>query len=466
MQCTPSLESDLSTSAAPVVVTKQPEDLPPGLHYVDDRQPGISRRLAAGHFAYFDSQGRRIRDAAEVARINALVIPPAYQQVWICADPRGHLQATGRDARGRKQYRYHPRWRETRDATKYERMLAFSAALPRIRARVARDLKLSGLQRDKVLATVVRLLDTTLIRIGNVDYAKENRSYGLTTLRNRHVDVAAGQIHFHFRGKSGVEHDVTVSDARVARIVKRCMDIPGHDLFQYLDDEGGRHTVSSADINEYLHAVAGADFTAKDYRTWAGSVHALDALSKIRWETVTEARRLLVETVKAVARRLGNTPAVCKRCYVHPAVLEAFEAGELMPAIEVVSMSAPTGASGSGQTGALPASARKLSKALKQAAGAASPAAASARLRKQGLKAAEVALANFLATRLAVEASADAGAPVARKKSTPKAPRVTAGNRTAPGKRANRPAASNAARASRAGSASSPRGKSVTIVAG
>ncbi|SAL55341.1 DNA topoisomerase [Caballeronia cordobensis] len=310
-----------------------PEDLPPGLRYMDDARRGYTREWIDGAFAYFNTQGRRIDDEAEIRRINALAIPPAYTAVWICPDARGHLQATGRDARGRKQYRYHPQWRETRDANKYERMLAFSAVLPRLRARVARDLSLEGMPRDKVLATVVRLLDTTLIRVGSEEYARENRSYGLTTLRKRHLKVSAGTLRFRFRGKSGIEHDVAVSDARVARIVKRCLDLPGQDLFQYLDEDGERHAVSSSDINDYLREITGADFTAKDYRTWAGSVFALAALRKLEWETVTEARKHVVGTIKDVAQLLRNTPAVCRKCYVHPAVIEAFEAGELAQAM-------------------------------------------------------------------------------------------------------------------------------------
>ncbi|WP_061171826.1 DNA topoisomerase IB [Caballeronia hypogeia] len=312
-----------------------PEDLPPGLRYMDDSRRGYTREWIDGAFAYFNTQGKRIDDDAEVRRINALAIPPAYTDVWICPDSRGHLQATGRDARGRKQYRYHPQWRETRDASKYERMLAFSAVLPKLRARVARDLSLEDMPRNKVLATVVRLLDTTLIRVGSEEYARENRSYGLTTLRKRHLSVSAGRLRFRFRGKSGIEHDVAVSDARVVRIVKRCMDLPGQDLFQYLDADGARHAVTSSDINDYLHEITGADFTAKDYRTWAGSVFALAALRRLKWETVSEARKHVVGTIKEVSQLLRNTPAVCRKCYVHPAVVEAFEAGELaetMPA--------------------------------------------------------------------------------------------------------------------------------------
>ncbi|SAL74528.1 DNA topoisomerase IB [Caballeronia telluris] len=310
-----------------------PEDLPPGLRYVDDSRPGYTREWTDGAFAYFNTQGKRIDDPAEIRRINALAIPPAYINVWICPDARGHLQATGRDARGRKQYRYHPQWRETRDANKYERMLAFGAVLPKLRARVARDLALDGMPRDKVLATVVRLLDTTLIRVGSEEYARENRSYGLTTLRKKHLKVTAGTLRFQFRGKSGIEHDVPVSDRRVAKIVRRCMDLAGQDLFQYLDADGARHAVTSSDINDYLREVTGADFTAKDYRTWAGSVFALAALRRLTWETVTEARKHVVGTIKEVSKLLRNTPAVCRKCYVHPAVIEAFEAGELADAL-------------------------------------------------------------------------------------------------------------------------------------
>ncbi|CAN7573283.1 DNA topoisomerase IB [Caballeronia sp. LjRoot34] len=306
-----------------------PEDLPPGLRYVDDSRPGYTRTWKNGAFVYFNTQGNPLSDDADIKRINALAIPPAYTNVWICPDSRGHLQATGRDARGRKQYRYHPHWRETRDATKYERMLAFGAVLPKLRARVTRDLDLEGMPRDKVLATVVKLLDTTLIRVGSEEYARENKSYGLTTLRKKHLSVKSGTLRFQFRGKSGIEHDVSVSDPRIARIIKRCMDLPGHDLFQYLDANGERHTVSSSDINDYLHDITGADFTAKDYRTWAGSVFALAALRKLAWETVTEARKHVVGTIKEVSKILRNTPAVCRKCYVHPAVIEAFEAGEL-----------------------------------------------------------------------------------------------------------------------------------------
>ena len=306
-----------------------PVDLPKDLRYVDDRGPGITRKLVRGRFVYVDANGRRIDDEVELARIRALAVPPAYTDVWICPDPLGHLQATGRDARRRKQYRYHVRWREIRDATKYERMAAFGDALPKIRARVARDLRAPGMPWEKVAATVVRLLDLTLVRVGSAEYARENGSFGLTTLRKRHAAVRGAHLRFRFRGKSGIEHDVDVDDPRIARIVRQCMDLPGRELFQYIDEHGERRPVGSSDINEYLREASGADFTAKDYRTWAGSVFALAALRRIEPRSAAEGRRHLLDTVKSVASTLRNTPAVCRRCYIHPAVVEAFEAGAL-----------------------------------------------------------------------------------------------------------------------------------------
>jgi DNA topoisomerase-1 len=306
-----------------------PVDLPKDLRYVDDRGPGITRKLVRGRFVYFDPDGRRITDDDELTRIRALAVPPAYTDVWICPDPLGHLQATGRDARRRKQYRYHLRWREIRDATKYERMAAFGDALPKIRARVARDLRAPGMPWEKVAATVVRLLDLTLVRVGSAEYARENGSFGLTTLRKRHAAVRGAHLRFRFRGKSGIEHDVDVDDPRIARIVRQCMDLPGRELFQYMDDDGERRPVGSSDINEYLREASGADFTAKDYRTWAGSVFALAALRRVEPRTAAERHKHLLETVKTVSSALRNTPAVCRRCYIHPAVVEAFEAGTL-----------------------------------------------------------------------------------------------------------------------------------------
>ena len=317
----------VAASASATAATQS--TMPSGLRHADDTRPGYSRKLLKEGFAYFDVAGKRIEDADEIARINALAIPPAYADVWICPDPRGHIQATGRDARGRKQYRYHPRWRETRDADKYERMTAFGRALPKIRARVSRDLKLRGMPGDKVIAAIVQLLDSTLIRIGNAEYARDNQSYGLTTLRKKHLKVEAGRVRFRFRGKSGIEHDVTIDNPRVKRIVLRCAELPGHDLFQYVDEDGTRHTVGSAEINDYLKRASDADFTAKDYRTWAGSVYAFAALRRLLCDSAAEARRHVVATVKEVAALLRNTPAVCRRCYIHPAVIAAFEADEL-----------------------------------------------------------------------------------------------------------------------------------------
>ncbi|KDD70708.1 DNA topoisomerase [Pseudomonas mandelii PD30] len=306
-----------------------PDALPSDLHYVDDTQPGITRKKLRDTFCYFDPAGQRITDQDEIKRINALAVPPAYTDVWICADPRGHLQATGRDARGRKQYRYHPRWREVRDADKYSRLRDFGLALPKLRKQLEALLAAPGFSRDKVMATVITLLDATLIRVGNTQYARDNRSYGLTTLRNRHVEVNGNAIQFQFRGKSGVEHQITVKDRRLARIIKRCLEIPGQNLFQYLDENGERHTVSSSDVNAYLQTLTGADFTAKDYRTWAGSALALAVLRELQWEPESDAKRHVVEMVKNVAKQLGNTPAVCRKCYIHPAVLDGFLLGAL-----------------------------------------------------------------------------------------------------------------------------------------
>ena len=381
--------------------------LPPGLHYVSDQVPGYTRRLIRGHFAYFDLDGKRIKNASETSRINALAIPPAYTDVWICADPGGHLQATGRDARGRKQYRYHPRWRELRDATKYDRMLAFGAALPRIRARVTRDLAKPGIAREKVLATVVRLLDTTLIRVGNVEYSRENRSYGLTTLRKRHLEVRAGRIRFRFRGKSGLEHDVIVSDPRVLRVVRRCMDLPGQELFQYLAEDGTRHAVSSSDINDYLREASGSDFTAKDYRTWAGSVFALARLAVLEWESVTQARHHIVETIKAVSTLLRNTPAVCRKCYVHPSILTAFEMQQIGRVVCASGAALRSenrkgiAADGKAQKGPLSSAARKVriarsSRALVDAVSGGRRIELAGKAFKRGLRVPEVQFLTFL----------------------------------------------------------------------
>ena len=301
-----------------------------GLRYVSDREPGYRRVQTAKRFAYLSPDGTRVRDPAIVARISALAIPPAYRDVWICMDPNGHLQAVGWDARGRKQYRYHLRWRAVRDAAKFDRMLNFGCALPRIRRHVRMDLAEPGLTRRKVLATIVRLLETTLIRVGNVEYARDNGSYGLTTLRNKHVEIAGTTLHFEFRGKSGVVHSVTVSDPRVARIVRQCRELPGQELFQYLDADGKRHSVGSDDVNDYLHEVSGGDFTAKDYRTWYGTALALKLLHQHAFDSEREAKHHITTVLTAVAARLGNTPSICRKCYVHPQVIERYMARSLI----------------------------------------------------------------------------------------------------------------------------------------
>jgi DNA topoisomerase-1 len=295
------------------------------LRYVAGTQPGIRRLRRGKSFRYLDAQGRVIRDAEEVQRLRRLAIPPAWTDVWICPDPQGHLLATGRDARGRKQYRYHPRWREVRDETKYDRMIAFGHALPRIRARIARDLRPAGLPRQKVLATVVRLLETTLIRVGNDEYARHNRSFGLTTLRNRHVAIRGARLRFEFSGKHGIVHEIELHDPRLARIVKQCRELPGHELFQYVDEDGMRHSVSSTEVNEYLREISGDEFTAKDFRTWAGTVLAARALHELApFRSQKQAKRNVKQAVEAVATVLGNTQSICRKCYVHPAVLQAY----------------------------------------------------------------------------------------------------------------------------------------------
>ena len=302
-----------------------------GLRYVDDNTvPGI-RRLSRGEaFAYEDPAGHRVRDRDTLERIRGLAIPPAWSDVWICPLPDGHLQATGRDARRRKQYRYHDRWREIRDATKYHRMNSFGEVLPLIRAQVARDLARPGLERKRVLAALVRLLDVALIRVGGAEYAKANGSYGLTTMRARHVDVNGSHISFAFRGKSGVHRVVDVRDRRVARILQRCLDLPGQELFQYLDDDDVRHSIGSDDVNGYLREISGSDVTTKDFRTWTGTVMTACALYGYgRPASERDAKRQVIDAIKQVSRELGNTAAVCRRCYVHPQVIDAHADGSL-----------------------------------------------------------------------------------------------------------------------------------------
>jgi DNA topoisomerase I len=299
-----------------------------GLRYVNDETTAGIRRLGKpNRFRYVNARARVIRNRAELERIRSLAVPPAWTEVWICPDPRGHLQATGRDARGRKQYRYHPQWREVRDEVKYGRLIAFAQALPRIRRRTAADLKKHGLTRERVLAAVVQLLEKTLIRIGNEEYARENRSYGLTTMRDQHAKVAGAHVNFEFRGKSGIQHAVDLHDERLARIVKACRDLPGYELFQYVDENGRRQIVDSADVNAYLRELSGQDFTAKDFRTWAGTVMAAGALAGVAFKSAAEAKRNIVKAIDEVAKRLGNTKAVCRKSYIHPAVFDAYMEG-------------------------------------------------------------------------------------------------------------------------------------------
>jgi DNA topoisomerase I len=301
-----------------------------GLRYTTDAKPGIRRIRRGRAFTYVDAAGKRVRSAAELARIRGLVIPPAWTDVWICPDARGHLQATGRDARGRKQYRYHPKWREVRDETKYYRVIGFGRALPLIRRTTSGHLRRQGLPREKVLATVVQLLEKTLIRVGNDEYARSNRSYGLTTLRDGHVEVKGPRLRFTFRGKSGVEHEVDLNDRRLAKIVKQCRDLPGYELFQYIDEDGERQTVGSDEVNGYLKEITGEDLTSKDFRTWAGTVLAAQLLREFEaFTSNAQAKKNILAAVEMVAKRLGNTKAVCRKCYIHPAVFEAYLDGSM-----------------------------------------------------------------------------------------------------------------------------------------
>ena len=302
-----------------------------GLRWVDDSIPGIRRELSGKRFRYRAPDGALVGDAQTLQRIAELVIPPAWTDVWISPIPNSHLQATGRDARRRKQYRYHPRWREARDETKFHRMIAFGEALACVRAQVDRDLSKPGLPRERVLAAIVRLLDVTLIRVGNEEYAQDNGSFGLVTLRERHVDVRGSKISLRFKGKSGVQHKVDVADRRVARVLDRCLDLPGEELFEWRDDDGTVRKLTSDDVNEYLREITGQEFSSKDFRTWAGTVLAACALHELGPFTgQREAKRLTVQAIKRVSERLGNTPAVCRRCYVHPDVLEAHADGSLL----------------------------------------------------------------------------------------------------------------------------------------
>jgi len=306
-----------------------------GLRYVSQNQPGYGRKAKGDDFEYFDTEGKAVRDEQRLLRIKRLAIPPAWTDVWISPTANGQIQATGRDARKRKQYIYHERWREMRDENKYERIVLFGKALPKIRRRVSKDLSLPGLPQNKVLAAIVQLLELSFIRVGNEEYARENKSFGLTTMQGRHVDVAGSKLRFRFRGKSGREHEVDVTDRRIARIVSRLQDLPGQDLFQYVDDNGDVCDISSQDVNEYLREITGQDFTAKDFRTWAGTVLAAVALNATgAFETKKQAKANVKNAIRAVAEVLGNTPAICRKCYIHPAVLEAYLDGNLIEGLK------------------------------------------------------------------------------------------------------------------------------------
>jgi len=305
-----------------------------GLRYVNDSKPGIRREKDGEAFRYLDAKGEPVEDETTLKRIKSLVIPPAWTEVWICSQANGHLQATGRDARGRKQYRYHPKWRNVRDEVKYERMINFGKALPTIREEVDKALKLPGLPREKMLATIVYLLEATMMRVGNEEYARTNKSFGLTTLRNRHVKVDGSDVEFKFRGKSGVYHKIHVHDRRLARIIRSTRDLPGQELFQYIDEEGETHSIDSSDVNEYLRTITGEDYTAKDFRTWSGTVLAALALQEFeKFDSETQAKKNIVRAIESVAEKLGNTPSICRKCYVHPAVLESYLEGSVVEAM-------------------------------------------------------------------------------------------------------------------------------------
>jgi len=306
-----------------------------GLRYVSDTRPGYTRKRNGESFQCFDTEGKLIRDESRLLRIGRLAIPPAYQDVWICPLSNGHIQATGRDDRGRKQYRYHERWRTIRDENKYDRILTFAAALPKIRRRVQADLKLPELKREKVLAAVVQLLERTFIRVGNEEYARQNKSFGLTTMKDHHVKVRGKKLRFRFRGKGGKEHEVDFMDRRVAKIVRKLQDLPGQDLFQYFDDDGKLCNVTSQDVNDYLRKITGEDFTAKDFRTWAGTVLTAMALNaQEKFATKKEAKSNVKNAIAAAAKLLRNTPTICRKCYVHPAIVESYLDGDLIEGLK------------------------------------------------------------------------------------------------------------------------------------
>ena len=304
------------------------------LRHVDDAAPGITRHKARNGFDYRLPDGKLVRDVETLKRIRSLAIPPAWTDVWVCPNQNGHLQATGRDARGRKQYRYHARWRQVRDEAKYGKLLIFSRVLPKLRTRVEEDLKRPGLPRERVLAAIVRLMEATLFRIGNSEYAKENKTYGLTTLRDRHVEIEGSRIHLSFRGKHGKLHQTDINDRRLARIVRNCRDLPGYDLFQYLDDEGDPHTVGSAEVNDYLREITGEEITAKDFRTWAGTRLAAEALREFEaFDRQADRKKAILRAIEKVAKHLGNTPTICRRCYIHPAILEGYLDGTMLKVV-------------------------------------------------------------------------------------------------------------------------------------
>ena len=305
------------------------------LVYVTDETPGITRRRSGKGFSFRLPSGEVVKDPSTIQRIKKLAIPPAYTDVWICPDERGHIQATGRDARGRKQYRYHARWTEVRDSAKYDRMLEFARALPQIRDRVNLDLGRRGLPRERVLATVVHLLETTFMRVGNDTYAKQNRSYGLTTLKDGHVKIGSTTLRFKFKGKSGKSWQLNVNDRRIAKIVKSCQDIPGQRLFQYYDEDGNQRQVLSSDVNDYLRDITGKDFTAKDFRTWAGTLLAMTALRELEsFDSQAAAKKNLRAAIERVASRLGNTVTICRKCYIHPEVMTSYLDGSLLEQLQ------------------------------------------------------------------------------------------------------------------------------------
>ena len=318
-------------SVASIVTDPKQSARAVGLRYVSDEMPGIRRKKAGKGFRFILPNGKTLSNPVQLRRIKALAIPPAWKEVWICPLDNGHLQATGRDDRGRKQHRYHRRWREVRDETKFNRMIIFAKGLPKIRQRVSKDLKLPALDRKKVLATIVRLLELSLIRVGNEEYARSNRSFGLTTMRDKHAKVNGSSVSFQFRGKGGKNHIIDVENKQLAKIVKGCQELPGQDLFQYVDGEGKRQDVKSEDVNEYLREISGQDFTAKDFRTWAGTVLAAMALQEFeKFDSQAQAKKNLVQAIESVAKRLGNTPTICKKCYVHPAILDSYLEGSML----------------------------------------------------------------------------------------------------------------------------------------